>query len=737
MDEEETQRNEVAKQMKGAMDPENSVDIGSLWTTTPASDENKNQIQGLVSGHQQGQQDCVNNNEAEPHSKTGDSRGLAQGLKNNKAANCSDSPSANSEGVKGKGTCPKRNGKHKKGMKAELSGEVSEACTAVALDSISNGCQGPGEEEEGDEDGDGDVLEGSARCQQKIEKTCLLQSLFSLLQGGMEQSDSSVLPQCLHQIAETYFQEHDYEKAVQFIQLERLYHEQLLSNLSAVQKQWESRRKVALSQETKPFRNSLKTLEAQELATLTKLCMTHRRPTLTAEKPVTTENALKNSLIPLKKAGEQGKPDPKATTCSSGSGPDTEAPREEKEGKQESMSDGGSVSGSETGRSELVGSHQREPSGTRSPQASGPLGQPYTDSLFTKSTCGEGSCFQPAAEAEQLPEDMLTDAETSEQQGERDGEEEEELLPSRNTQLLDTAQKKLLPGQASPVQQAGGVQYDSSASGEQAGEGNHLGEEVKVKGKGLLSSPPGEEARDDCNITAAGNEALQSEHMSELGELEGQGGGEEEEEKEKEKEEEEEEEELGLEEGEADLESEKGLKASGRAEEVEKKGSPDRDVASSTSGSVAESELDTSPHGFLDVWGLDDSVPSLDDLAKRIEIEEITPAEGLVSILKRRGSLNGAEVPSVRVKRGAKRRVRFKETDDMLDQDEVGMDSCLLLVLLCVVTVFISVGGTALYCTFGDVESSVCTDFSSNMDFYFTQMQQRVQDLKRWLSPGS
>ncbi|MBN3274253.1 CNST protein, partial [Polyodon spathula] len=669
MDEEETQRNEVAKQMKGAMDPENSVDIGSLWTTTPASDENKNQIQGLVSGHQQGQQDCVNNNEAEPHSKTGDSRGLAQGLKNNKAANCSDSPSANSEGVKGKGTCPKRNGKHKKGMKAELSGEVSEACTAVALDSISNGCQGPGEEEEGDEDGD--VLEGSARCQQKIEKTCLLQSLFSLLQGGMEQSDSSVLPQCLHQIAETYFQEHDYEKAVQFIQLERLYHEQLLSNLSAVQKQWESRRKVALSQETKPFRNSLKTLEAQELATLTKLCMTHRRPTLTAEKPVTTENALKNSLIPLKKAGEQGKPDPKATTCSSGSGPDTEAPREEKEAKQESMSDGGSVSGSETGRSELVGSHQREPSGTRSPQASGPLGQPYTDSL--------------------------------------------------NTQLLDTAQKKLLPGQASPVQQAGGVQYDSSASGEQAGEGNHLGEEVKVKGKGLLSSPPGEEARDDCNITAAGNEALQSEHMSELGELEGQGGGEEEEEKEKEKEEEEEEEEEEL----------------GRAEEVEKKGSPDRDVASSTSGSVAESELDTSPHGFLDVWGLDDSVPSLDDLAKRIEIEEITPAEGLVSILKRRGSLNGAEVPSVRVKRGAKRRVRFKETDDMLDQDEVGMDSCLLLVLLCVVTVFISVGGTALYCTFGDVESSVCTDFSSNMDFYFTQMQQRVQDLKRWLSPGS
>ncbi|KAK1171875.1 consortin-like [Acipenser oxyrinchus oxyrinchus] len=541
----------------------------------------------------------------------------------------------------------------------------------------------------------------------------------------MEQSDSSVLPQCLHQIAETYFQEHDYEKAVQFIQLERLYHEQLLSNLSAVQKQWESRRKVAPSQETKPFGNSLNTLEAQELATLTKLCMTHRRPTLTAEKPVAAENALKNSLIPLKKAGEQGKPDPKATTCSSGIGPDTEAPREEKEGKQVGMFDGGSVSGSETSRSEFVGSHQREPLCTRSSQASEPLGQPCTDSLFTKSTGGEGSCFQPAAEAEELPEDMLTNAETSEQQQEGGEGEEVELLPSKRAQLLDTAQKKPVPRQASPEQQAGGVQYDSSARGEQAGEGNHLGEEVKVKGKGLLSSPPREEARDDSESSAAGNETLQSEHMSEPGELEGQGGGEEEKE------------ELGLEEGEADLESEDCLKASGRAEEVEEKGSPDRDVASYMGRSVAESELDTSPLGFVDAWWLDDSAPSLDDLAKRIEIEEITPAEGLVSILKRRGSLDRAEIPPMKVKRGAKRRVRFQETDDILDQDEVGMDSCLLLVLLCVVTVFISVGGTALYCTFGDVESSVCTDFSNNMDFYFTQMQQGVQELKHWLSPGS
>ncbi|XP_058881808.1 consortin-like [Acipenser ruthenus] len=712
MDEEETRRNKVSKQMKGTVNLEDHVERGSPQTTTSSSDENENQIQGSVSGHRQAQQDCVNNNETDPHSKTGDSRGLAQGLKNNnKAVNCSDTQSANTEGVKGNGTSPKRNGKHKKGMKVESSGVVPEACTAMMLDGISNGPQGPSEEEEEEEE---DFLEVSTSCQQKMDKMSLLQSLFSSLQGGMEQSDSSVLPQCLHQIAETYFQEHDYEKAVQFIQLERLYHEQLLSNLSAIQKQWESRRKVAQSQETKPFRNTLNTLEAQELATLTKLCKTHQQPTLTAEKPVAAENTLKNSLIALKKPGEQRNPDPKATTCSSGSGPDTETLREEKEGKQVGMSDEGSVPGSR--KSEFVGNHQREPlRNISSLQASGTLGQPCTDSLFTKSTDGEGSCFQPSAEAEELPEDMLTDAETSEQQGEGVGEE-----------LSKTAQKKPVPRQVCPEQQAGGVQCDSSASGEQAGEGNHLAEEVKVKGKGLLSSPPPEEARDNSESAAAGNESLQSEHMSEPGELEGQGGGEKEEK-----------EELSLEEGEADLESEDGLKATGRAEEVEETRSPDRDVASSTGGSVAESERDTSPLGSLDTWGLDDSTPSLDDLAKRIEIEEITPAEGLVSILKRRGSVDAAEIPPVKVKGGAKRRVRFQETDDMLDQDEVGMDSCLLLVLLCVMTVFISVGGTALYCTFGDVQSSICTDFSNNIDFYFTQMQQRIQELKRWLSPSS
>lgn len=81
----------------------------------------------------------------------------------------------------------------------------------------------------------------------------------------------------------------------------------------------------------------------------------------------------------------------------------------------------------------------------------------------------------------------------------------------------------------------------------------------------------------------------------------------------------------------------------------------------------------------------------------------------------------------------SKRRVRFQEIDDSLDQDEVGGGSCILLILLCIATVFLSVGGTALYCSFGDMESPVCTDFAANVDFYYTKLLQGMAELKHWI----
>ncbi|CAL8314128.1 unnamed protein product [Lota lota] len=109
--------------------------------------------------------------------------------------------------------------------------------------------------------------------------------------------------------------------------------------------------------------------------------------------------------------------------------------------------------------------------------------------------------------------------------------------------------------------------------------------------------------------------------------------------------------------------------------------------------------------------------------------------DGLVSILKRRrASLDGLPPPGVSVeKHNGKRKVRFTEPEYAAEQDEVGGDSCLILLLLCTVTVVISIGGTALYCTLVDTYSNICTDFSDNINFYVVNVRRVFDQLKHWL----
>lgn len=65
--------------------------------------------------------------------------------------------------------------------------------------------------------------------------------------------------------------------------------------------------------------------------------------------------------------------------------------------------------------------------------------------------------------------------------------------------------------------------------------------------------------------------------------------------------------------------------------------------------------------------------------------------------------------------------------------EEISGSSCILLIALCIVTVFLSIGGTALYCTFGDMDSSVCKDFAANVDFYYTQAVHGIEEIRHWL----
>uniref|UniRef100_A0A8C2I3C8 Consortin, connexin sorting protein b n=1 Tax=Cyprinus carpio TaxID=7962 RepID=A0A8C2I3C8_CYPCA len=128
---------------------------------------------------------------------------------------------------------------------------------------------------------------------------------------------------------------------------------------------------------------------------------------------------------------------------------------------------------------------------------------------------------------------------------------------------------------------------------------------------------------------------------------------------------------------------------------------------------------------------VDGQVP-VDELANHFQVEEF-PSDGLVSILKKRDCARETENVSL-LKDSTKRRVRFREPGDALDQDESARNSCLILLVLCLVTVVISTGGTALYCLVGEAYSNVCADFSQNVDFYFGPVRRGVDALAQWLS---
>lgn len=131
-------------------------------------------------------------------------------------------------------------------------------------------------------------------------------------------------------------------------------------------------------------------------------------------------------------------------------------------------------------------------------------------------------------------------------------------------------------------------------------------------------------------------------------------------------------------------------------------------------------------------------VPQASDkeLAKLSHTEGSSSPDGLVSILKRRrASLDGLPPPNDVITKNSKRKVRFSEPEDGIEQDEVGGDSCLILLLLCLVTVVISIGGTALYCTLVDTYSNICTDFTHNVDFYVTNARRFFEGLGLWQPP--
>ncbi|XP_069786965.1 consortin isoform X2 [Narcine bancroftii] len=545
-----------------------------------------------------------------------------------------------------------------------------------------------------------------ANCQQ-VDRDGLLQALFNCVQKATELNDCSTLPHLLHQIAEVYFDEEEYEKAIQFIQLEKLYHQKLLTNLAAIQECWEMKLEAAKARKTVQ-RGTVQSLDNDKIRSLTEICASHCSPNLPggkeedACKDITTEN---NSSLTAQRLGA---PRVQTVNCDYAS---LEMMEDRIEDSTEPLQVAVTI-GECCARDSAMYAAEPSVEGEVEAVKARMHFNVATEHLYLENIKTDESCFQPHVT---MPgKDNLTAKKTIKTESFSDvtqvvlnavpffHEEIESLQHSlkfvgktteENGQLSLKCNKTLqfninseaISKHSNHVSQkhAGNNSNDCINGGTWSVRStSHSEETVEIAGRTTKQT--------HTNLLSA----MSEEHQKIDSEVE---------------------QEIQFSEFQM---SDEILEQQGDENEEEVSCFKHNAVSSSQKNDTEE------------LMQFGDNSLSLDELAKRIQIEESIHAEGLVSILKK-GSSNKT-VTQARQKR-SKRRVRFQDPQDMLDQEEGNGDSCLLLVLLCIVTVLLSILGTALYCTFGDLESTVCRDFTTQMDFYSTQFQQGFEKVKQWL----
>lgn len=684
----------------------------------PSADENENQLDSdgnevltcssIAMGRQdKGEQDNINNNE---NMDSGDwIPSCKESETERRSVNVHMDPQLEEKPVTEKQPGGKRSPRSKRSSSKKSKGVSTVGTTAIQ------------EENTSITDADFVQAEGAVEAKENFhpkEQNQTLQSLFSLLREEVEQMDLKILPLCLHQIAETYFQEEEYEKAMKFIQLERLYHEQLLANLSSIQEQWERKWKTAVPSPVTTLRNSDKELSGQELEKLTRVCSSHQQPQASKNKLVAAENRWESSCLPQLLESRNLK-EREATAFKSGTEtcPGAGPKKEDKqlstvcpgENKTERQTEAESLRVA-AGKDHMEEQHCSAES-TLEPhtQSTGTVGRPSSGCLSSGDASKDNSL---QLRERQLSKDAVK-AEGAEEPGVK-----LPLEPMVDALVLTDADympTDLVPSDKD-VPADRNLLRSKHAPGSSEIAGGQLGNrDVKQQ---QIEPDDGDE-KSSWDRTAS-EECAGCTKVSEHGTTA------------------------------HSRVSEEIQRAAGQEERVDNEEQEDlflrflngKIIDTEESANLANQEdFDTVPdlsperasYDSLEALSLDDSFSSLDELTRRIEVTEIAPVEGLVSILKKRDDRDGKTIAQVH-QRQTKRRVRFQEMEDTLDQDEVSGGSCILLILLCIATVFLSIGGTALYCTFGDMESPVCTEFAANMDFYYTQILQRVEELKHWIA---
>lgn len=113
-----------------------------------------------------------------------------------------------------------------------------------------------------------------------------LKCYLGCLSGLSKNTRFVLLPQCLRNIAEIYYANQEFEKAIHFVQAEKLYYENALINTEEIQRKLEE---LHLIQESGDAPNSstdvrtVETLRAEEYEHLAKLCMDKSQPQLALE----------------------------------------------------------------------------------------------------------------------------------------------------------------------------------------------------------------------------------------------------------------------------------------------------------------------------------------------------------------------------------------------------------------------------------------------------------------------
>ncbi|XP_058690448.1 consortin isoform X1 [Poecile atricapillus] len=681
----------------------------------PSADENENQLDSdgnevltssnIAMGQDKGEQDNINNNE---NTDSGDwISSSKESETERRSVNVHMDPQLEEKPITEKQPGGKRSPRSKRSSSKKSKG-VSTMGTTPILEENTLVTDTDFVEAEG-------AVETKENFQPKDQKQTL-QSLFSLLREEVEQMDSKILPLCLHQIAETYFQEEEYEKAMKFIQLERLYHEQLLANLSSIQEQWERKWKTAVASPVTTLRNSDKELSCQELEKLTRVCSSHQQPQTSKNKLVAAENTWESSCLPQLMESRTLK-EREATAFQSGTEtcPGTGPKKEDKqlstvhpgENKTERQTEAASLWVA-AGKDHMEEQHCSAES-TLEPhtQSTGTVGRP-SSGFLSSGDAGKDNSLQ--LRERQLSKDAV--------KIEGAGESGVKLPLEPMVDALALTDADYMPTDLVPPDKDVAADRNVLRSKHAAGSSETAGGQLGNSDLNQQQIQPDDDdepswdrtASDECSGCNKVSEHDTTAHSRVCKKIQRAAGWEE--------------------------------KVNNEQEDSFLRFLNGNIIDTEESANFANQEdFDTVPdisperasYNSLEALSLDDSFSSLDELTRRIEITEITPVEGLVSILKKRDDRDGKTIAQVQ-QRQTKRRVRFQEMEDTLDQDEVSGGSCVLLILLCIATVFLSIGGTALYCTFGDMESPVCTEFADNMDFYYTQILQRVEELKHWIA---